>query len=277
VSTKAFRTNDPTNDAGVARVDTEVRGVVIPVSMKKGFKEPRRRNFYGKLGWRFAADYYSGKTFRVIQCTPPCSGNARSSSARTFTQSAPPVFRPGLVPNVSPTSMPPAKNCSSGSSRSAKCFHDSRGPPPVYACTDEPYLFGNGPGSVSGCRSIAANRGSLPSFPKSDVNCWPVSRKSDAAARSPSTLRRTKTFASGERAGELRFVVPCGGPAHGKHEARTGEDDRTGVLVRDTWFASKSCWHRAFRNERLRSDRHRRRARRALQNRALAKALLSRA
>src|SRR6202049_252950 len=69
VSTKAVRTNDPTSDAGVARGDMKVEVVVIPVS-----DVDRAKEFYGKLGWRFDADYDSGKDFRVIQFTPLGSG-----------------------------------------------------------------------------------------------------------------------------------------------------------------------------------------------------------
>jgi hypothetical protein len=66
VSTKAVRTNDPTSDASVARVDTKFEVVVIPVS-----DVDRAKEFYG---WRLDADYDSGKDFRVIQFTPTGSG-----------------------------------------------------------------------------------------------------------------------------------------------------------------------------------------------------------
>src|SRR5438270_627470 len=69
MSTKAVRTNDPTSDVGVARVDMKFEIVVIPVS-----DVDRAKEFYGRLGWRLDADYDSGKDFRVIQFTPPGSG-----------------------------------------------------------------------------------------------------------------------------------------------------------------------------------------------------------
>jgi predicted enzyme related to lactoylglutathione lyase len=73
VSTKAVRTNDPTSDAGVARVEMKFEVVVIPVS-----DVDRAKEFYGKLGWRLDADYDSGKDFRVIQFTPLGSGPPRA-------------------------------------------------------------------------------------------------------------------------------------------------------------------------------------------------------
>src|SRR5580700_9990590 len=69
MSTKPVRTNDPTSDAGVARVAMKFEVVVIPVS-----DVDRAKEFYGKLGWRLDADYDSGKDFRVIQFTPLGSG-----------------------------------------------------------------------------------------------------------------------------------------------------------------------------------------------------------
>ena len=47
MSTKAVRINDPTSDAGVARVAMKFEVVVIPVSDVDGAKE-----FYERLGWR---------------------------------------------------------------------------------------------------------------------------------------------------------------------------------------------------------------------------------
>ena len=64
------RSNAPTSDASVARVDMKLEVVVIPVS-----DVDRAKEFYGgKLGWRLDADYDNGKDFRVIQFTPPGSG-----------------------------------------------------------------------------------------------------------------------------------------------------------------------------------------------------------
>ena len=48
MSTKAVRINDPTSDAGVARVAMKFEVVVIPVSDVDGAKEFYER----RLGWR---------------------------------------------------------------------------------------------------------------------------------------------------------------------------------------------------------------------------------
>ena len=69
MSTTPVRTNDPTSDAGVARVDMKFEIVVIPVS-----DVDRAKEFYARLGWRLDADYDNGTDFRVIQLTPPGSG-----------------------------------------------------------------------------------------------------------------------------------------------------------------------------------------------------------
>src|ERR1700681_4619853 len=71
VSTKAVRTNDPTSDAGVARVDMKFEAVVIPVS-----DVDRAKEFYGKLGWRLDADFRFDNGFRIVQFTPPGSGTS---------------------------------------------------------------------------------------------------------------------------------------------------------------------------------------------------------
>jgi hypothetical protein len=49
--------------------DMKFEIVVIPVS-----DVDRAKEFYAKLGWRLDADYDDGKTFRVLQFTPPGSG-----------------------------------------------------------------------------------------------------------------------------------------------------------------------------------------------------------
>ena len=53
----------------VARVDTKLEIVVIPVS-----DIDRAKEFYSGLGWRLDADYDNGSDFRIIQFTPPGSG-----------------------------------------------------------------------------------------------------------------------------------------------------------------------------------------------------------
>ena len=71
MSTKAIRTNDPTSDTGVARVNMKFEVVVIPVS-----DVDRAKDFYSRLGWRLDADVAGASGFRLIQFTPPGSGSS---------------------------------------------------------------------------------------------------------------------------------------------------------------------------------------------------------
>src|SRR5277367_3002009 len=83
MSTKPVRTNDPTSDAGVARVSTNLEVVVIPVS-----DVDRAKEFYKKLGWRLDADFPFDNGFRVVQFTPPGSGCSVQFGAK-MTSAAP--------------------------------------------------------------------------------------------------------------------------------------------------------------------------------------------
>src|SRR5271170_665120 len=61
--------NEATGDASVARIDTKLETVVVPVS-----DVDRAKEFYGRLGWRLDRDFASDNGFRVVQFTPPGSG-----------------------------------------------------------------------------------------------------------------------------------------------------------------------------------------------------------
>jgi len=113
MSTKAVRTNDPTRDAGVARVDMKFEVVVIPVS-----DVDRAKEFYGKLGWRLDADFDSGKDFRVVQFTPP--GSACSVIFGKNVTPATPGSAQGLYLIVSDIQAA-RKELLDRTSRSAKC------------------------------------------------------------------------------------------------------------------------------------------------------------
>src|SRR5215467_5462641 len=69
MSTTEVLSKDATSDLDVARVDTKLEIVVIPVS-----DIDRAKAFYVRLGWRLDADFDNGADFRVIQFTPPGSG-----------------------------------------------------------------------------------------------------------------------------------------------------------------------------------------------------------
>jgi catechol 2,3-dioxygenase-like lactoylglutathione lyase family enzyme len=68
VSTAQVRSDDPTSEPSVGKVDMKLEVVAIPVSDVERAKE-----FYGRLGWRLDADF-SKAGGRVVQFTPPGSG-----------------------------------------------------------------------------------------------------------------------------------------------------------------------------------------------------------
>src|ERR1700726_2201372 len=82
-------TTDATTDASVAKVDTKLEIVVVPVS-----DVDRAKEFYRGLGWRLDADFSFDNGFRGVQFTPP--GSACSIQFGTKKTSAPPGSAQGL-------------------------------------------------------------------------------------------------------------------------------------------------------------------------------------
>jgi len=204
MSTKAVRTNDPTSDAGVARVDMKFEIVVIPVS-----DVGRAKEFYGKLGWRLDADFTNGDDWRGIQFTP--TGSACSIIFGKNVTPAAPGSAQGLYLIVSDIQAARDELLRRGVEVS-EVFHGASG---VYSGTDEPYLFGririNGPDAEHGSyRSFA-------SFRDPDGNGWLLQ---EITTRLPGRIDpATTTFAS---ANELASAMRRASAAHGKHEERTG-------------------------------------------------------
>src|ERR1700721_1843688 len=118
-------------DTSVARVDTKLEIVVIPVS-----DVDRAKEFYGRLGWRLDADYDNGKDFRVIQFTPAGSG-CSVIFGKNVTAAAPGSPQ-GLYLIVSDIEAAREELLGRGVAISG-AFHDAGG---VYAGPDQPYLFG---------------------------------------------------------------------------------------------------------------------------------------
>ena len=204
MSTKAVRTNDPTSDAGVARVDMKFEIVVIPVS-----DVDRAKEFYGRLGWRLDADYDSGKDFRVIQFTPPGSG-CSIIFGKNVTPAVPGSAQ-GLYLIVSDIQAARKKLLDRGVEIS-EVFHDAAG---VYAGTDEPYLFGRV--RVSGPDAEHRSYRSFASFRDPDGNGWLFQ---EITTRLPGRIDpATTAFAS---ANDLASAMRRASVAHGKHEERTG-------------------------------------------------------
>jgi catechol 2,3-dioxygenase-like lactoylglutathione lyase family enzyme len=207
VSTKAVRTNDPTNDAGVARVDMRFEVVVIPVS-----DVDRAKEFYGRLGWRLDADFASGEEFRVIQFTPPGSGCSIIFGKNVT--AATPGSAQGLYLIVSDVQAARNELLDRGV-EIGEVFHDDAG---VYAGTDEPYLFGRA--RVSGPDAEHRSYRSFASFHDPDGNGWLFQ---EITARLPGRIEpATTTFTS---ASDLASALRRAAAAHGKHEAQTGQGD----------------------------------------------------
>ena len=59
-------------------LDMKLGVVVIPVA-----DVDRAKRFYACLGWRLDADFATGADYRVVQFTPPGSGNLPANALRT--------------------------------------------------------------------------------------------------------------------------------------------------------------------------------------------------
>jgi catechol 2,3-dioxygenase-like lactoylglutathione lyase family enzyme len=215
MSTKAVRTNDPTNDAKAATVDMKFEIVVIPVS-----DVDRAKEFYGRLGWRLDADYDSGKDFRVLQFTPPGSG-CSVIFGQNVTPAAPGSAQ-GLYLIVSDIAAARKELLDRGVQVS-EVFHNDG----VYVGTDQPYLFGRA--RVTGPDAEHRSYRSFASFQDPDGNGWLFQ---EVTARLPGRIDpTTTTFAS---ANDLASAFRRAEAAHGEHEKRTGQRDANWA----DWYAA---------------------------------------
>ena len=216
MSTTEVLNKAATSDASVARVDTKLELVVIPVS-----DIDRAKEFYSGLGWRLDADYDNGSDFRIIQFTPPGSG-CSVIFGRNVTGAAPGSAQ-GLYLIVS--DIQAARN--DLLRRGVKISEVFHGAGDVYAGSDEPYLFGrirvNGPDPEH--RSYR----SFASFRDPDGNGWLFQ---ELTTRLPGRIDATATtFAS---ANDLAAAFRRAESAHGEHEKRTGQRDANWA----DWYAA---------------------------------------
>ncbi len=196
------RSNDA-RDASVARVDTKLEIVVIPVS-----DVDRAKGFYERLAWRLDADFASGDDFRVIQFTPPGSG-CSVIFGKNVTAAAPGSAQ-GLYLIVSDIEAARDELLGRGVAVS-EVFHSDG----VYAGTDQPYLFGRR--RVSGPDAEHGSYRSFASFSDPDGNGWLFQ---EITTRLPGRIdSATTAFAS---AGDLASAFRRAEAAHGEHEKRTG-------------------------------------------------------
>jgi catechol 2,3-dioxygenase-like lactoylglutathione lyase family enzyme len=200
ISTDEFRSKDA---ASVARVETKLEVVVIPVS-----DVDRAKEFYGRLD----ADYDNGDDFRVIQFTPPGSG-CSVIFGKNVTAAAPGSAQ-GLYLIVSNIAAARDELLARGV-KISEVFHDAGG---VYAGPDEPYLFGRL--RVSGADPEHRSYRSFASFSDPDGNGWLFQEITTRLAGRVDPA--TTTFAS---ANDLASALRRAAAAHGQHEARTGQAD----------------------------------------------------
>src|SRR4051794_14746179 len=187
-------------NASVARVDTKLEIVVIPVS-----DVARAKEFYGRLGWRLDTDYDSGTDFRVMQFTPPGSG-CSVIFGKNVTAAAPGSAQ-GLYLIVSDIQVARADLLARGVAVTA-VFHDAAG---VHAGPHEPYLFGRL--RVEGEDPEQRSYRSFASFSDPDGNGWLFQ---EVTARLPGRVdAATTTFAS---ATDLAAAFRRAAAAHGEHE-----------------------------------------------------------
>ena len=73
MSTQGLISNDAPGSGGLTHVSMKLEVVLIPVS-----NVDRAKEFYSRLRWRLDADRTAGDNFRLIQFTPPGSGDRKS-------------------------------------------------------------------------------------------------------------------------------------------------------------------------------------------------------
>jgi catechol 2,3-dioxygenase-like lactoylglutathione lyase family enzyme len=194
-------------NASVAKVDTRLEIVVIPVSDVERAKE-----FYGRLGWRLDADFDNGADFRVIQFTPPGSG-CSVIFGKNVTAAAPGSAQ-GIYLIVSDIEAARKELLGRGVAVS-EAFHDGGG---VYVGADQPYLFGRL--RVSGPDPEHRSYRTFASFSDPDGNGWLLQ---EITTRLPGRIDSAATSFSS--ASDLASALRRAEAAHGEHEKRTGQRD----------------------------------------------------
>jgi len=203
MSNLTYEIDSNARTTSVARVDMKLEVVVIPVS-----DVDRAKKFYGKLGWRFDADFPFDNGFRAVQFTPPGSGC--SVQFGTNMTSA----RPGsaeLYLIVSDIDAARQELIARGADVS-KVFHSET--PGAQFQPD------GARGRVSGPAPDHATYGSYATFSDPDGNSWLLQ---EITTRLPGRIDDAQTsFAS---IADLASALRRAEAAHGEREKRTGQRD----------------------------------------------------
>ncbi|HEX4061252.1 MAG TPA: VOC family protein [Streptosporangiaceae bacterium] len=169
----------------------------------------RAKEFYGGLGWRLDADFPFDNGFRVVQFTPPGSGN--SIQFGTNITSAPPGSAQGLYLIVSDIEAAREELAAHGAEVS-EVFH--AGTPGAQFQPD------GTSGRVSGSASDHASYSSFATFSDPDGNGWLLQ---EVTTRLPGRIGAAETaFAS---VADLASALRRASAAHGEHEKRIGQAD----------------------------------------------------
>jgi catechol 2,3-dioxygenase-like lactoylglutathione lyase family enzyme len=196
--------NDATGAARVAKIDTKLEVVVIPVS-----DVDRAKQFYGRLGWRLDADFPFDNGFRVVQFTPP--GSACSVQFGANITSAAPGSAQDFYLIVSDIQAARDELVARGVEVS-EVFH--AGTPGAQFQRD------GTSGRVSGPAPDHASYSSFATFRDPDGNSWLLQ---EVTTRLPGRIdSATTTFASTT---DLASALRRAEAAHGEHEKRTGQRD----------------------------------------------------
>jgi len=184
-------------------VDLKLEAVVIPVA-----DVDRAKDFYAGLGWRLDADFPFDNGFRVVQFTPPGSGNSVQFGARITT--APPGSAQGLYLVVSDIQAARAALAARGAEVS-EVFHPGAPGAQFEADAGE---------RVDGPADDGASYSSFATFHDPDGNTWLLQ---EVTTRLPGRTDPAETTFSS--AADLAGAMRRASAAHGEHEKRTGEAD----------------------------------------------------
>jgi catechol 2,3-dioxygenase-like lactoylglutathione lyase family enzyme len=192
------------SNPSVAKVDTKLEAVVIPVS-----DVDRAKQFYASLGWRLDADFPFDNGFRVVQFTPPGSGC--SVQFGTKITSAAPGSAHGLYLIVSGIEAARDELVARGV-KVSEVFH---------AATPGAQFQPDGAsGRVGGQAPDHASYRSFATFSDPDGNGWLLQ---EVTTRLPGRVEPAGTaFAS---ASDLATALRRAAAAHGEHEKRIGHAD----------------------------------------------------
>jgi catechol 2,3-dioxygenase-like lactoylglutathione lyase family enzyme len=189
--------------ADVGNVDLKLEAVVIPVA-----DVDRAKDFYASLGWRLDADFPFDNGFRVVQFTPPGSGNSVQFGARITT--ATPGSAQGLYLVVSDIQAARAALAARGAEVS-EVFHPGAPGAQFEADAGE---------RVAGPADERASYSTFATFHDPDGNTWLLQ---EVTTRLPGRTDPAETTFSS--AGDLAAAMRRASAAHGEHEKRTGEAD----------------------------------------------------